>query len=293
MDLYDIAVVGAGPAGLAAALNGAVRNKKVLVLGPDASEKLQRTQEIQNYLGLPKQSGMELLAKFRQHAEGYENITFLNKVVQNVYDMVDYIGLLVESGEILKAKSVVLATGVSFGRPLEGEAELLGRGVSYCASCDAALYKNRPVVLVGYNDHAEEEANFIAELASSVTFVNPSGRDYALDPSITVLQAKPKAVEAVEQGLVLHLSDGSDLAADGVFLIRDAKAVDKLVPGIQSQGGHVLVNSKMETNLPGIYACGDLVGMPYQINVAVGRGQIAGLEAARFAGKRKPSQRAN
>ena len=153
---YDVAVVGAGPAGLAAALNAAVRRKAVVLFGASRSERLLRTDSVENYLGLPGESGASLLDKFAAHVEQFSNIERRRENVQIIYNMGDAIGLLLAVNAIVKAHSVVLATGVSFGKPLPGEEQYLGKGVGYCATCDAALYKNRPVIVVGYNEESAE-----------------------------------------------------------------------------------------------------------------------------------------
>lgn len=289
MDLFDVAVIGAGPAGLAAALNAAVRKKKVVVFGPAMSEKLHRAPEIANYLGLPDTSGEALMAAFRQHVERHD-VTFREDRVQVVYDMGESMGILLAGNEIVSARTAVLATGVNFGTPLPGEAELLGHGVGYCATCDAALYKGRPVIVIGYNDEAVEETNFIATMASETTFINQTGREVALSPGVTEVAQKPQRILGESQAEGVELKSGA-LHADGVFVIRDARKADQLAPGVEMDGAHVAVNAAMETNLPNLFACGDLVGQPYQINAAVGRGQIAGLSAAKAATRREAEEK--
>lgn len=283
--LYDVAVVGSGPAGLSAALNAAVRQKSVVLFGSSRSERLLQTESIENYLGLPGESGETLLEKFFMHIQHYPSIVLRKENVQMIYDMGEAIGLLLAENEIVRARSVVLATGVNFGPLLPGEETFLGKGVGYCATCDAALYKGRPVVVVGYNEEAATEANFIAELASSTVFVNRTGRDYHLMEGIRETRKKPLEILGDDRARALRLED-EILEAEGFFLLRDARAADALVPGIALKGRHVAVDQDMATNLPGIFAAGDLVGTPYQINVACGRGQIAGLSAASYATRR-------
>ncbi len=282
MTRFDVAVVGAGPAGLSAALNAAVRRQQVIVIGPEDSEKLLQTQHLENVLGMPGETGPGLMKRFREHVNLYEQVTFDASNVQVVYDMGGYLGLLMPGNRIIEAWSVVLATGVNFGTPLPGENEFLGRGVGYCATCDAALYRGRSVIVVGYNNEAVEEANFIAEMASTTLFVNRTGRPVQLNSGIQVRDDRPLEVIGSDHAEGLRFETG-DVMADGVFLIRDARAADQLAPGIALHGRHVAVDAEMATNLPGVFAAGDLVGQPYQINVAVGRGQIAGLSAAKYA----------
>lgn len=286
--LYDVAVVGSGPAGLSAALNAAIRQKSVVLFGASRSERLLQTESVENYLGLPGESGETLLDKFLAHVRQYPDIVRRQENVQIIYDMGEAIGLLLAENEIIRARSVILATGVNFGTPLPGEEKFLGKGVGYCATCDAALYKDRPVVVVGYNEEAVTEVNFIAEMASSVVFVNCTGREYSLAKGVQGIRQKPLEILGDDRARALRLEE-EVLEADGFFLLRDARAADALVPGIALEGRHVAVDRNMATNLPGIFAAGDLVGTPYQINVACGRGQIAGLAAARYATMRSAS----
>lgn len=282
--IYDVVVVGAGPAGLAAALNASIRNKKVLVLGPEMSEKLKKTAEVQNVLGMPDQSGEGLLKEFRSHVEEYP-VEFINENATMVYDMGKFIGLLTPGNRIIEAHAVVYAPGVSFGKPLPGESNFLGKGVGTCATCDAALYRDRPVVVVGYNESAIEEANFMAEMASSTIFINQMGREVGLNPNIEVITDKVIEVRGDTVARSIVVGD-REIEADGFFFIRDAQKPDAIVPGIELEGMHIQVNNKMETNLPGIFAAGDCTGLPYQISRAIGQGQVAGLNAASFATKK-------
>lgn len=284
---YDVAVLGAGPAGLAAALNAAVRNQRVLVMGPAPSGHLLKAEKISNYLGLEPLSGEVLLRRMRDQLEGYDQVDFLAEQAQVVYKMGESLGILRENQEIIESRAVVLATGVNFGRPLPGEEEFMGKGVGTCATCDAALYKGEAVIVIGYNAHAVEEANFIGEMASSTVFVNQTGGPVDLSDRLVEVDQRPKAIVGSDKAEALLLEDGSRLEAKGIFVIRDAVKLDQLVPGLETEGAHVLVDGLMHTSMAGVFACGDLVGPPYQVQAACGRGQIAGLEAAHYADQQK------
>ncbi len=138
MERADIAIIGTGPAGISAAITATIRNKKVLLLGSrDLSEKMAKAHEIRNYPGFPAVSGAELVSAFRRHLDGM-GIEITEKRVAAVYAMGDYFAL--QAGEdMIEAKTVILAGGVVAGKPLPGEEEMLGRGVSYCATCDLSL----------------------------------------------------------------------------------------------------------------------------------------------------------
>lgn len=279
---WDIAVIGAGPAGLSAAINAAVRRKKVLVISPVmGSNKVLKAEKMDNYLGLPAISGPDMQEEFLSHAKTFD-IEFSQDHVDQVYFMDDHYALQVrKSDDFVEATSVILATGVGVSKLLKNEEEYLGKGVGYCATCDAALYQGRPVVVIGMNEESIEDTNFIAEYASHTTFVNRTGKDVQLNEGIEVVSGQPVGFEGDRFARKLILRD-QEIEADGFFIIRDARNADQLVPGLETDGAHVPVNRMMETNLPGLYAVGDLTGGPYQVAKAVGEGQVAGLEAARF-----------
>ena len=137
---YDIAIVGSGPAGLSAEVNAKIRNKKIILFGNEnLSNKLQKAPEINNYLGFYEISGEELKDKFKNHVDSM-GIEITNHKITNIYAMGDYFALI--SGEnMFEAITVILATGIQYGKPIKGEEEYLGRGVGYCATCDAPLYR--------------------------------------------------------------------------------------------------------------------------------------------------------
>ena len=272
---YDIAIIGTGPAGLEAAITGTIRNKSVLLIGSkDLSQKLRRAHEIQNFLGFPAVKGEDLANAFQRHLDQL-GIGILEERVSSVYAMGDYFAL--QAGEqMLEASAVILATGVVQGKPLPGEEEMLGRGVSYCATCDAALVRGKTVAVVGYSAQEEAEAAFLSEICPQVL------------EKVTVIPEKVTALEKAE-GRPLVKTAEKDYAVDAVFVLRDAVAPGQLVPGLETEGAHVKVNRKMESNLPGLFACGDLVGTPYQYIKAAGEGNIAALSAVSYLDQMKRS----
>lgn len=285
MDRIDIAIVGNGPAGLAAALNAKVRNKRVLLIGPATmSEKLKKAEKIDNYLGMEDVTGQEMMERFQQQVDAL-GVERHEGHVESIYDMGEYFGLLMRKNILIEATSVIVATGVTPGKSIPGEEEFLGRGAGTCATCDAALYKGRPVVVVGFNEESVEEANFISELASTVVFVNRLGRDVMLAPSIREVRDVPVELVGADRAEKLILRK-EEIEADGFFFIRDAKKPDQLVPGLVLNGAHIAVDRSMQTNLEGLYACGDAIGTPYQIQKAAGEGQVAGLNAASYVSKK-------
>ena len=280
MERYDIAVIGTGPAGLSAAITAAIRNKKVLLLGSkELSTKLGKAHEIQNYLGFPSVKGKDLAAAFQNHLNQM-GIKITEKRINAVYSMGDYFAL--QSGEeMLEASAVILATGVVQGKPLPGEEELLGRGVSYCATCDAPLYRGKAVAVVGYSPREESEAAFLSEVCGEVLYFPVYREETKLPETVHVYQEKVLAVENRDSRRVI-LTAENEYTVDGVFILREAVSPGQLVPGLPTVGPHVTVNRSMEAGIPGVFACGDLTGTPYQYIKAAGEGNIAALSAVSY-----------
>lgn len=283
---YDLAIIGAGPAGLSAALNAKIRNKSVIIFGKD-SPKLTKTGSIKNYLGFRDIRGSELNKRFKDSLKDYE-ISFSDERVQTVYAMGDYHALMLKSGEMVESTAVIVATGMDQTKDPAGEEEFFAKGVSYCATCDAALYKGKEVVLIGYNEESVEEANFTAEIVDKLSFVNMYKDDIDLDPSINLIEGEvPLGFTGDDRAKVLEFRSGKKIEADGFFIIKDSSKAQRLVPSLKMNDNHIDVDSNMATNIAGLFAAGDVTGSPYQIMKAVGQGQIASLEAVRYITKIK------
>ena len=291
---YDVAIIGTGPAGVSAAITAKVRNKSVLLIGSaDISDKVAKAHSIRNYPGLPDIAGSELAAKLQEHLRQME-IEITDRKVTMVYAMGDYYSLQIDQ-DFVEATSVILAIGVSFGKPLPGEDENLGRGVSYCATCDGALYRGKEAVIVGYAPKEEADARFLSELADKVTYIPVYKKDEMptdaaqLFPgigNIEVVVAKPAAIEKRDGKMVLTTDQG-EIISDGIFLLRESVSPGKLVPGLELDGNHVKVDRGMAANLPGLFAAGDITGTPYQYIKAAGEGNVAALSAVSYIDSRK------
>ena len=285
MERVDIAIIGTGPAGVSAALTATNRNKSVLLLGSrEMSEKVAKAHEIRNYPGIPMVKGSDLAATFRDHLDR-AGIAITEKRVGAVYAMGDYFALQIGE-EMAEARAVILATGVVQANPLPGEKELLGRGVSYCATCDAPLYRGKTAAVIGYSPREEAEAAFLSEVCSEVTYFPMYKEETALPEKVRVIREKVTGI-AQEDGRRIVQTEKGTYAADGVFVLREAVAPDTLVPGLEAEGPHVRVNRKMETSLPGVFACGDLTGTPYQYIKAAGEGNVAAISAAAYIDTKK------
>lgn len=282
---YDIAIIGSGPAGLSAALNASIRNKKFIIFGSkEISNKLVKAHKINNYLGFYGKSGKEIRDEFANHIEAM-NIEITEEKINNIYAMGDYFTLMAND-KMYEAKSIILATGVNFGKPFIGEEEFLGKGVGYCATCDAPLYKDKVVTIIAYNKHEEAEANFIASIASKVYYIPMYKEEVEVDSSIEIINDIPLEIkgEALVNKLVLK---NREIDTDGIFILRDSISPGQLVPGLELDGNHVAVNRSMKTNIPGCFAAGDIVGTPYQYIKAAGEGNIAALSAVSYLDEQK------
>ena len=285
MEHYDIAIIGTGPAGLSAALTAKIRNKKILLLGSAGlSEKVEKAHTGQNYLGLPAVSGADMKQALLQHIRQMD-ITITEKKVNTIYPMGDFFGIQMGM-EMAQADAVILATGVTADKPYPGENELLGKGVSYCATCDAPLYRGRTVAVIGFGQKEEEEAAFLAEVAEKVYYFPMYKGDIHAD--VTVVREKPEAILGEEKVQSVRTA-AREYPVDGVFVLRESILPEHLLKGLQLEGNRVVVNLNMETNIPGCFACGDLAGKPYQYIKAAGQGNVAALSAVEYLAQKKNS----
>lgn len=276
-DRYDIAIIGSGPAGLEAAINAKIRNKNVIIFGnKDFSPKLIKAPKINNYLGFYNISGRELKDQFENHIKNM-NLDIVEERIDSVYAMGEYFALMVNQ-KMYESTAVILATGIEYGKPIKGEEEFLGKGVGYCATCDAPLYKGRIVTIIGYNKEAEHEANYVSELASIVYYIPMYKGELELNSNIHIINGIPKEIVGEDRVTKLILSN-EEIDTDGVFVLKDSISPSQLVPGLEMENDHIKVDRNMRTNIKRCYAAGDCVGRPYQYMKAAGEGQIAGLTA--------------
>lgn len=277
---YDIAIIGSGPAGLSAALNAKIRKKKFVIFGNnELTPKLSKAHEINNYLGFYRKSGKEMQEEFNNHLKEM-NINITEEKINNVYAMGDYFALMVNE-KIYEATTVILATGVQYGKLFDGEERLLGKGVGYCATCDAPLYKGKVVTIIAYNKHEEDEANFIATIAAKVYYIPMYNEDVEVDSSIEIINDVPVEIIGEDKVSKLKLKN-SEIDTDGIFILRDSISPGQLVPGLNIVENHIEVDRLMKTNINGCFAAGDIVGKPYQYIKAAGEGNIAALSAVSY-----------
>lgn len=286
MDRYDIAIIGTGPGGLEAAITAKIRNKNIILIGnKNLSLKVEKAHTIKNYLGIPDVAGDDLTARFKKHLADME-IEITEDKISSVYAMGEYFAL--QGAEVMyEAESVILATGVVLGKPYPGEEKYLGRGVSYCATCDAPLYRGKTASVIGYSPKEEAEALFLSEVCERVYYFPLYKEAVKVDKdNLEIRTDKPLEIKGEITADTLVTAEG-ELKVDGVFILRESVAPSQLVPGLETEDNHVKVNRKLETSIPGCFACGDITGTPYQYIKAAGEGNVAALSAVAYLDEKK------
>lgn len=287
--MADLMIIGAGPAAWSCALTARQKGLTVAVAAAEsATGWLQRAERIDNYPGMPRVSGRELLDVFRQQAID-AGVTVLPQQARLVMPMgpSDF-GVLVGNGEVA-CRAVVLAVGA--GRPelLPGEEENMGQGVSWCGTCDGMFFRNQDVAVLSAWQGGVEEAEFLATLAAKVDYYSLAKHPLPEAAPFSVCGGKPVSIRRAEDGmrLVVTTDDGAEHVYDGVFVFRPTVAPAMLLDGLELDGPFIRTNRSMETSVAGVFACGDCTGQPLQIAKAVGEGNVAAISAAEFVMKAK------
>lgn len=278
--MFDVAIIGSGPAGISSAINCKIRNKSIVLFGQnELSHKVEISEKINNYPGLPNISGKELNAKMREHLDSM-GIEITEERITGIYNMKGKFTLLANR-KMFEARSVILCLGAETIKPLPNERELLGRGVSYCATCDGMLYKDKKIAVFCDNADGEEEVEYLSDLASEVYYSHKftSKIDKA---NVTHLKSRITAVIGDSKVSGIELADGTNLDVDGVFFIKQAVSADVLLNKLEVQNGSIVVDKNMKTSIDGCFAAGDCTGTPYQIAKAVGEGNIAAHSAVKY-----------
>jgi len=295
-DHFDVIIFGSGPAGLQAAIHAARRKVSVLVLGRLPKSSLYRAH-IENFCCIEGEAGADLLRQARAKAEE-SGAEFLEEDVTELAKEDDHFVVKVESSRILRAKALIFAMGISRNKlGLKGEKTFLGRGVSYCVDCDAGFYKGESVAVIGNGSAAVTGALTLLFYAKEVHLVCETLEvaDYLAEKlqesGIRIHEGrKVREIVGNESAEGLLLDDGTSVEASGIFIELGAKgAIDLaaylgVAPDSETMK-YIAAGKKQETNVPGVYAAGDICGPPWQVAKAVGEGCVAGLEAAAYAKK--------
>ena len=268
-DKYDIIIIGGGIAGVSAALTCINRGKSVAVVtNPVSTQSLVKAELISNYPGAAGLSGKELADMLcRQLADSGADI--IEGRALSVMDIGGSFGVAV-GNDFYMAGAVILALGITREKLYPGEGEFLGRGVSYCATCDGMLYREKTVALIGSSEEAYKDADFLRGICKEVLhFTDASGYEIRGGMKADTLSVK-----------------GQEYKVDGVFIIKDTVSVAKLIAGLDSEKGAIVTDREMRTSVPGVFAAGDCTGKPYQLAKAAGEGNIAALSACEYVDKK-------
>jgi thioredoxin reductase (NADPH) len=291
--LYDVVILGTGPAGLQAAIHAARRNVSVLVLGKETKSSLYHAH-IENFCCIFKISGEEMINTGRQQAAKF-GARFMDRDVLGIHALDKGFEIRLEDDAVIRAKSLIIATGTQrkhLGAP--GEKELLGKGVSYCVDCDGNFYRGQDVAVVGGESAAVDGALTLSDIAGTVHLVYQT-LDVAADlkgklEESRVIRHPGVKVERIvghDQVQTLELSDGQRLNVAGVFIEQGAKGLMELATTLgimlDDEMKYIAADKQQATNVAGIFAAGDICGPPWQMAKAVGEGCVAGLSAAKYA----------
>lgn len=287
--MYDVIIIGKGPAGISASLYIKRANLSVLVIGKDIGA-LEKAKTIENYYGITA-SGKEISEVGIKQAKSLKIPIKSEEVLAISYDN---IFTITTNQKKYEATAVILATGTNRILPnIKGLKEFEGKGISYCAVCDSFLYREQDVAVLGNREYAIYEAQELSNIAKSVTILTNGQIDINLqnikNDKIAINKNKIKEFEGDNIIRKIKFEDGTEIPIKGVFVAEGvATSIDlarKL--GIKIGQNRIIVNSKMETNIPGLYAAGDCTGGLLQISTAVAEGAIAGAESIKFIRKNK------
>ncbi len=282
--MYDIAIIGGGPAGLSAALTARQRNKTVAIFEPRGfSPRLSKAHKIENYLGMPSLGGKELMDAFVSHVKAHKPDIIEEKAI-NIFPGEDDFTILT-GGNTYQAGSVIIATGAPSGQQYHGESEFLGRGVSYCATCDGMFFKDKKVAVVAALPESEEETLFLTEICREVLYFPLYKGDYPQHERLKIINAQPKAILGEGSVSALETQDGR-FEVDGIFIFRDSEPLENILPSLELEEKAIKVDAGMGSNIPGVFAAGDCTGRPWQISRATGQGVTAALAAVAFLAKK-------
>ena len=293
-NVYDVIIIGAGPAGMTAAVYTSRANLKTLMLERGIpGGQMANTEEIENYPGFDHILGPDLSTKMFEHAKKF-GAEYAYGDVKEIIDGEEYKTIIAGSKEY-KARAIIITTGAEYKKMgIPGENELGGRGVSYCAVCDGAFFKQKNLVVVGGGDSAVEEGVYLTRFADKVTIVHRrdelraqkilQDRAFANDKIDFIWNHTVKEIndENGKVGSVTLVSTKDDseqeFDADGVFIYIGMLPLTKPFAslGILNDQGYIETNEKMETSIPGIYAAGDVRDkMLRQVVTATGDGSVA------------------
>ena len=278
--MYDVIILGAGPAGVSASLYTKRANLETLILYNDESG-LEKASLIENYYGFKNGiSGKELYETGIEQAKNI-GVEVKKEEVVKIENNVEYFNIVTNTNEY-KTKNLILATGNKKNKPkIKGIEKFEGRGVSYCAICDGFFYRNRSVSVLGSGNYAIAETNELINIADNITILTNGEKapEFRAD-NVTIDTKEIEEIDGENKVEEIKFKDGSSLKTDGVFVAQGVAGSSEFAKklGIITNKDKIVVNENMETNIKGIYACGDCTGGLLQVSKAVYEGAKAGLQ---------------
>lgn len=298
--IYDVIILGCGPAGIQAAIHAARKKTSVLMLGRLNKSSLFWAH-VENFLGMFKTSGEEMLNTGIAQATSF-GAERMEEDALSIEPVGRLFEVTTESGNVIGARALIIATGTTRNKlGVPGEKELLGKGVSYCVECDGGFFRNEDVAVVGGQSGAAGGALTMLYIAKTVHVVcdalevSPALQAKLRESGAVIHEGvKVKAIRGEKGVETLELADGTVLPVSGVFIEQGAKGVLELASALglmlDDSMKYLDTDKKQATNVPGVFAAGDICGAPLQMAKAVGEGCVAGIEAANYAKNLKLSQ---
>jgi thioredoxin reductase (NADPH) len=290
---YAVVILGTGPAGLQAAIHAARKKVPVLVVGKETKSSLYHAH-IENFCCIFKTTGDEIINVGRQQASSF-GADFMDEDVLQIQSLNHGFEIKMESGATISATALIIATGSQRQRlGVAGEKELLGKGVSYCVECDGNFYRGQKVAVVGGESAAADGALTLTRIADQVHLVcdrleiSPELEEMLHNSTVQIHQGgQVEVIEGDGEVRGLLLKDGRRIAVTGVFIEKGAKGLLQLATNLgimlDDEMKFIRADKQQATNIPGIYAAGDVCGPPWQMAKAVGEGCVAGINAATYA----------
>ena len=277
--IYDVIIIGAGPAGISAGLYTQRANKKTLIIYNEKSS-LEKASKIENYYGFPNGiSGKELYQNGIMQAKNL-GIELKKEEVIKIEKIKETFEVSTSNRKYI-SRNVILATGNKKNTPdIKGIKELEGKGISYCAICDGFFYRGKDVAVLGSGDYAISEVNDLLNVANKITILTNKKKvpDFRAE-NVKVETRGVIAVKGENQLESIELEDGTKLEVDGLFVAQGVAGSTDFARklGALVKDNKIVVSDKMETTIQGLYACGDCIGGIYQIAKAINEGMIAGM----------------
>lgn len=282
-EMYDIIIIGAGPAGISASLYAKRANMNVLVIYKGTSN-LENATKIENYYGFPDGiTGQDLYNSGIMQAKNL-GVDFRVSEVTSIEYQQDCFNVKTPENEY-NAKSVIISTGNKKLKPnIKGINEFEGKGISYCAICDGFFYRNKKVAVIGSGEFAFSEAKMLSNVVKDITILTNGEQIKSVRNNFKINTKKIKKIVGSEKVEKIVFEDLTEIDIDGIFIaLGEAGANDfAKTLGIITENDNIKVNENMETNVPGVFACGNITGGLLQVSKAVYEGSKAGLSAVKY-----------